>query len=320
MRSPILLVATLSLAACGAVPPSRYDAPSWRTGWGDSHATQPGEVYPARFPRLSKDAWHRREAELQATSGPWNITLASSGFLARAEHPAENGNDLSARELDDAQRFIDLHLALMGLARQTPLKKWDDGLYYLSPIDDPRFGISVLHKGTSVAISGQLWPGVTIRSSARRAPSEALRPWLGTRIISGDHVLNPPCDRVSSGVNDCTPPSDPAPVTVDPDIAQYVIHGRVVGDWIEVREMLALALPPNPKAMDVGVALPPAAQDARTGEALDVVPLESGMCEDEGACVSWGHIRTERNVFLWHWVSLERLQSEVVFRPPPNFE
>lgn len=279
-------------------------------GWGASRLLPAGEAYPARFPRLSNEVWHRREAEL--TRAPWTVSLASSGYLARAELSAEDGNALSAKELEQAQGFIDTHLGLVGLTQRAPLTKWDDGLYYVSKVDDPRFGISVLHRGTKVTITGHLWPGLTLRSRARREPNDLLRPWLGTRVVSGDPIEQHPCDPVHS-VNDCAQPSEPEIAIVGPEIAHYAVTASAVDDFIEVREVLVLDLPAHPKSLDAGRPVPPATLDARTGEALEVATFQTGMCEDR-ACVTWGSVRTEQNALFWHWVSFERLQLDVVFR------
>ncbi len=280
-------------------------------GWGASGAVPRGEAYPARFPRLSTEVRRRREAEVK--SAPWTVSLASSGYLARAELLVEDGDDLSSKELAQAQGFIDTHLALVGLTQRTPLKKWDDGLYYVSNVDDPRFGISVLHRGTKVAITGHLWPGLTLRSRARREPNDLLRPWLGMRVVSGDPIVQQPCDPVHS-VNDCPQPRERETVIVGPDIAHYAITATAVDDFVEVREVLVLDLPQHPTSLDAGRGLPPAVLDARTGEALEVATFGPGMCED-GVCASWGFARTERNMLFWHWVAFERLQLDVLFRP-----
>ncbi|MEO7112538.1 MAG: hypothetical protein ABI183_18985 [Polyangiaceae bacterium] len=313
MRSWILVLASLSVTACGAVGPSPYDASSWGEGWGTSHAVQPAEIYPTRFRRISKEELQHRADALKVA--PWMLSLGPSGYLAQATRNVEDGDDLSSQDLEQAQSFIDTHLALMGLARSAALKKWDDGLAFISPVDDPRFGISVLHRGPRLTITGHLWPNFTFRSSARRDLAALLAPWLGTRVTSSDVIVNPPCDPVNS-IDDCPRQSEPPVAIVGPSLAHYVVNATEVGDAIEVREVLVLDLPHNPKPMDAGKTLPPSAFDARTGEPLNVSAFGSGMCEGD-ACVSWGSARTEQNFLFWHWVSFERLQSDVVNRPQP---
>lgn len=300
------------LTACGAAAPSPYDASSWKSGWGDSHAPQAGEIYPATFPRIPDADLRRRESELNAA--PWSVSLGPSGYLAQASLNVDDGETLSSAELDEAQIFIDSHLALFGLAQKSSLKKWDDGLYYVSPVDDPRFGISVLHRGPRLTIAGHFWPHFTFRSSARKNPSELLRPWLGTRVTSADTIQMMPCDPAGP-VNTCPQQSEAPVVTVGPDIARYVVSAIEIDGALEVRELLVIDLPHNPRPVDSGKTLPPFALDARTGEAMKAAALGSGMCEGDAFCVSWNGTRTVQNFMFWHWVSFERLDRDVGFRP-----
>ena len=303
------MAASLSLTACGAVQPSPYDASSWREGWGSPHAPPAGEIYPAKFPRVADEDLRRRETELRAA--PWTLGLEPSGFLAQAALNVDDGDEVSSTDLEQAQSFIDNHLALFGLARRAPLKKWDDGLYYVSPVDDPRFGISVEHRQTRLTIVGHVWPGFTFQSSARRTPSVLLGPWLGMRVGSADPIDNMPCDPAGPE-STCPQAKEPQIVVVGPDIAHYVVSANAneASNEIEVREVLVLDLPHNPTSLDAGKTLPPFALDARTGEAVSIHGVGAGMCGPN--CVAWGSARTEHNFIFWHWVSLERLQRDVM--------
>ena len=315
------------MSACGAIPPARYEQATWETGWNASFATSSPSAssssssssseYPLRFRRLPKDALRARELEVQAASAPWSVSLASSGFLAVAEWSTKESDTLSADEREAAQRFLDAHLDVLGLAKRAPLERWDDGLYYVSPVGDPRFGISVQHRGTKVTILGHLWPSMTLRSSARRSPADLLRPWLGVRVVSGDpRAPRPPCDPTPEHPDACGGSNEQEVTTIGPDRAKYVVYGRADGDFVEVRELLVLPLPDNPTLLDARQPAPPPAIDARTGALLDVTALGSGMCEEEGACALWSWSRSSTNFLFWHWVTFERLQFDRMIFPP----
>jgi hypothetical protein len=318
-----LVVTALLVGACGAIPPARYEQATWETGWNAAFAPAPpsssssAAEYPLRFRRLAKDARHAREVEFQAASAPWKVSLASSGFLATAEWSTnESGDTLSADEREAAQRFLDAHLDLLGLTKRAPLEKWDDGLYYLSPVGDPRFGISVQHRGAKVTILGHLWPSMTLRSSARRSPADLLRPWLGVRVVSGDRgAASMPCDRTTEHPDACGSSNEQDVTTISPDVAKYVVYGRLDGDFVEVREVLVLPLPERATLVDARQPAPPPAIDARTGEPLDVTTFGSGMCEEEGACALWTWSRSSTNFLFWHWVTFERLQFQEMAFP-----
>jgi hypothetical protein len=324
------VIATLLVAACGATPPIRYAQRPWTSGWSSDRvgsevpATPPAAIsasasaYPVRFQRVTGAQREARERALRQANTPWVVHLASSGFLATAEMTASDDETLSSGEREAAQRFLDTHLDLVGLTKPAPLEKWDAGLWFVSPIGDPRFGIAVQHRGNKVTIAGHLWPSLALRSNLRRSPAELLRPWLGARVVSGARREWHPCDQVSGRSGGCGGgSSDDGGVTIiTPEIASYVVYGLVGGDFIEVREALVLPLPDQPVMLDAREPLVPPAVDARTGEPLDLTALGAGMCEEEGACLSWTWSRSETNFLFWHWVSFERLQlADLVFRP-----
>lgn len=329
MRATAACVCALTITGC-TVAPSRYETPEWRTGWGTSAPTAGGVAsvetgtasYPARFPRFDDATLRDREEALARERSGWTVRLATSGFVARAEHAvAAEDRELSGDEVASAQRFIDAHYAVFGLARPTPLRRWDDGLWFIAAIDDPRFGIAVIHSGWRLVVTGHLWPGVALRSNARRSLSALLAPWLGARVTTSDVTPEHPCDPVRSA-DDCPRLEGQTVVVVGPDVARYVVYASPTasGDAVEVRDLCVLALPPRPKLVGAAPSSPPplpAALDARTGEPLDLEgAVDPGACEQEGACVGWSWARSERNVLFWHWVSYEGLHFDERLTPP----
>jgi hypothetical protein len=265
-------------------------------GWGPSRPAPANEVYPAHYPRLTKAEVALREAALQKTDPSWRVTLGYGGFLEEAARPATREDKLSSDEVTAAQRFIDAHFELYGLARPTPLARWHDGLYYISPVDDPRYGVAVQSRTQRVVIAGHLWPGFTMRSSARKDPRELLRPWLGRRMrIDPQPGTFGHCDPVNS-VNDCPSPPQSSFVTVGLDNASYVVHARLTATDIEVRELLVLPLASGAVLLEPEKGPLPSALDARTGEEVTVTALGPGMSEEGGAALWWGWYQDESHL------------------------
>lgn len=284
------LAVALLLASCGEAKVPRPDA----TGWGSSRAAAANEVYPARYPLLSRDVVRAREAEAQRQWPGWHVTLAASGFFAAADKRAPEGLKLDVDDIADAQRFIDAHLALFGLVHPEPLKRWHDGLYFISPVDDPRFGISLLHRGQLVALTGHLWPGFTMRSAARKDPRELLAPWLGRQLRSVPQPSRP-CDPVR-GASDCSGGTPPTTVTIDTDSVLYAVCAHVAGSELEVREILVLPLFGDAELVEPQKGPLPPAVDARTGESLALSAWSPGLCEEQGVCPMWGWFKDEAHL------------------------
>ena len=283
------LVLALLLASCGEAKVPHADA----TGWGSSRAVVANEVYPARYPLLSKEVRSAREAEAQRQWPGWRVSLAFSGFFAAADKHVPLATKLDADEIADAQHFIDGHLALFGLVHSEPLKRWHDGLYFISPVDDPRYGISLLHNGSLVVLTGHLWPGFTMRSAARKDPRALLAPWLGRQLRTKPEQMHP-CDPVHD-VSDCPGETPVTTFTIGIDTVSYAVYARATDTEVEVREILVLPLFSDAELVGSQDAMPPSV-DARTGEPLLLSSWSPTMCEEKGACPMWGWFQDESHL------------------------
>jgi hypothetical protein len=237
--------------------------------------------------------------ELQQAFPSWKFALTRTGYFASGEvsapiDPSGPEQALASEHIRAAQRMIDTHPALFGLARPEPLQRFHDGLYFVSPIGDPRFGISLGRWAHRVVLAGHLWPGFTMRSRARREVATLIGPWRGREIRGVGHEPHP-CDPV--GPHDCQGPGEPPRTRVTPESVHYAVFGRAVDDRIEVREVLLFplfdGLLVDPEKGDI-----PPAVDARTGEVLEIStgpgtyfveesPDEKVTAPYSGLCVDW---------------------------------
>ncbi len=279
-----------ALLGCGEAKVPRPEA----TGWGHSSTPAREELYPARYPLLSPDSHRVKEAVLQKEMPGWRLQLAASGYFAASEKVASQSMRLAPDEIAEAQRFIDSHLEVFGLTRPERLERWHDGLYYISPVGDPRYGISLLHRDQRVVLAGHLWPGFAVRSTARRDAAALLRPWLG-RKLRGIPRPNMPCDPVHAE-SDCRGETPPLNVTIGTDNVWYAVYGRATAHGLEVREVLVLPLFGESELVEPEKGEIPPAVDARTGEPLDVTAWGPGSCEERGACLLWGWFQDESHL------------------------
>lgn len=200
---------------------------------------------------------------------------------------------LSRSDIDQAQRFIDRHLDLFGLTHLEPLQRWHESLYFISPVDDPRYGIALGRWGPRIVLVGHLWPGFTMRSNARKDILSLLRPWIGRRLReppsqNEGHPCDPYVD--ANGRNhDCgTPTQSRAEVFVSPASVRYVAYGKRLDDAIEVRELLVFPLHSNYELIEPEKGDIPSAVDARTGEVVDLAAKPNEyFVEEGGVCVGW---------------------------------
>ncbi|HSQ63416.1 MAG TPA: hypothetical protein VLM85_09390 [Polyangiaceae bacterium] len=284
------LIALVGIVSCEAAVP----LPA-KSGWGASRAAST-EVYPGKYPLVAEAERKAREAELARELPGWQVSVARSGFFAQAHTiQVPVAMKLAPSEIELAQHVIDRHYALFGLARPERFVRWHDGLYYISPIDDPRYGIALLHTRQVLKLAGHLWPGFAMRSSARKALSALLAPWLGRRFGSRpreDH----PCDPVSRDPQRDCPRAEAQTITITADAASYVVVGSESGSDMEVREALALPRTDDMVPLDGKDAKVPRAVDARTGEELETTAVGPGMCESGGACPTWGWFQDERHL------------------------
>ena len=290
-----LAVGALPFACGGGLQAAPVDP----TGWGTSLAQATGRDYPMRYPFAPAEQLSGTVAALQRAFPSWRFALTRTGYFASAElaapiDPSGPDQPLALEHIHAAQRMIDAHPALFGLARPEPLQRFHDGLYFVSPVGDPRFGIALGRWAHRVVLVGHLWPGFTMRSRARRDIATLIAPWQGREIRGIGHEPQP-CDPV--GPHDCTDPGEPPRVRVTPESVRFAVFGRVVEDRIEVREVLLFPLFDgmlvDPEKGDI-----PPAVDARTGEVLEIStrpatyfveesPDEKAAAPYSGLCVDW---------------------------------
>ncbi|HEX7603060.1 MAG TPA: hypothetical protein VF316_15690 [Polyangiaceae bacterium] len=287
----LALVAILG-AAC-ARPPLRFPE---RSGWGTSIPAAANESYPARYPRLDAKKLDETKASVERELPGWRVAISSTGFFGSADRHYEEdvySQKLTSAEIELAQRFIDGHLPLFGLDRATPLRRWHDGLYFISSVDDPRFGIALSHDGPGPHLAGHLWPGLTMHSSARKDLAALVGPWLGRRLRHPPREQHE-CDPRDGHPNDCAPSADEPDTTITLENVSYAIYASEEGSEVVVREVVVLPVGGSLIQLEPERGWIPPSVDARTGEVLEFAPSEASMCEEGGPCFDWGWYQDER--------------------------